>query len=174
MIRETILRLAKADIGIKEIFQNRGWEGEDGKRIDTEMREVGWLPPRPYCAYWCMKIWYNAYKDLGHNDLADSVLKILSPNAQTSYKKAQTSIFRVSGDPMPGSIGIMAKGGTSSGHALIVCRRLKNGLIETYEGNTNTAGSREGDGFYSKRRNVSFAKKADGLYFLGFINPVEV
>ena len=174
MIQETILNLAKADIGIKEIFQNRGWEGEDGSRVEKEMREVGWVPPQAYCSYWCMKIWYNAYKELGHNDMAEYVLKTLNSNAQLSYKKAQGSKFKVSGTPMPGSIGIMAFGDSTKGHAVLVVRSLKNGLIETYEGNTNSGGSRDGDGFYMKRRVVSFTKKKDGLYFLGFINPVEV
>lgn len=174
MIRQKILELAFADMGIKEIPQNRGWEGPEGKRLETEMRQLGWTPPNPYCAYWGMKIWYHAYLSVGRADLADLVVKTLSPNAQQCYKKAQDSQFKISGTPQPGSIGIMALGDTSKGHLIIVGRVAKNGLIDTFEANTNFSGSRDGDGLYQKRRNVSFAKRKDGLYFLGFINPIEV
>ena len=173
-IREAIIELASKDVGIKEIMQNKGWEGEDGSILREEMENIGWKEGQAYCAFWSKKIWVSAYRLLGAEDIAGNIRRILSGNAQECYKKAQIARLRVNGDPAPGAIGVMELGGTSRGHTVIVKRVINGTLIETYEANTNISGQREGDGIYIKRRNVSFVKKTDGLYFLGFIHPVEV
>jgi hypothetical protein len=56
---------------------------------------------------------------------------------------------------------------TWKGHAGLVINVLANGSFETIEGNTNSAGSREGDSVQIKIRTM--AKRMDGLNILGFV-----
>ena len=44
-----------------------------------------------------------------------------------------------------------------------------DGTISTIEGNTGAGGGREGDGVYSKKRNIKSQNK-NGLHIVGYIN----
>jgi len=68
--------------------------------------------------------------------------------------------------PEVGCVVIWQHGTTSSGHTGFVTGVDANGNLLTIEGNTNGAGSRDGDGVFSKTRN----KTADGtLKVVGFL-----
>lgn len=69
--------------------------------------------------------------------------------------------------PEPGFVVIWRHGASSSGHTGIVVK-VKEDKILTVEGNTNVAGSREGDGVYLKERNKNFN---GDLNLVGFIDP---
>lgn len=68
--------------------------------------------------------------------------------------------------PEPGCVIIWQHGTSTSGHTGIFTGFDKNGNLLTIEGNTNGAGSRDGDGVFSKTRNPV----ADGeLKVVGFL-----
>lgn len=178
-IVDRILELAKLDIGIREIKENNGWKGEKGKILQGEMEDIGWTKGTPYCSLWCRKIFYNAYMELGREDLAKICLGFISPLAQATLKvfgaKTEYKGFRLSGDPVNGSIGIMAVPDSIHGHAVIVRDKfLGPGVIGTYEANTSITGSRDGDGIYENVRSLNYKPHGKSLYFKMFIVPAEV
>ncbi len=70
-------------------------------------------------------------------------------------------------EPCPGLIAIWQHGDTAAGHAGIVEMKTKDGFY-SMEGNSNEAGSREGDGVYRKKRLLT---PMGNLKLLGFIDP---
>ena len=57
-----------------------------------------------------------------------------------------------------------------NGHAALVVRQLSPNKWQTIEGNTNAAGSREGDGVYLKTRKVVQGSMA----LEGFVQPRDM
>jgi hypothetical protein len=70
--------------------------------------------------------------------------------------------------PEPGLIALWRHGDSQRGHGGIVEAVNDDGTFTTIEGNTNEAGSREGDGVYRKTRALGGTGE---MKLLGFVDP---
>lgn len=142
------LAVAETQIGVTEEppFRNTG------KSVGEYLKSVGLSEGNPWCAafvHWCFQ---RAADQLG---VPNPVFK--TGHCMTHWREAAgLGVRRITAaeaieDPAllaPGYVFIMHYG-QDKGHTGIVVR-VDGGLLETIEGNTNGAGSREGDGVYRK------------------------
>lgn len=166
------LEIAKTQIGVKEQGNNRGLV------VSQYIKTGGGTDGQSWCmyfVYWC----YNE---------ASKLLKIKNPlqrtgscSQQLRYAKSLYSGIKViEADNMyfnakikSGAIAIFKKGTASSndigklwlGHTGIVEKQIDKQTFQLIEGNTNQAGSRNGDGVYPKIRKINNSK----LPILAFI-----
>lgn len=125
------LKIAKSQMGIGEVPRGSNW----GEPVQTYLKSVGITTPAPWCmafVYWCTN---EAAKQLG----------IENPLLQTGHVLTQFNkrkSLQVVGHPERGDIFIMDFGG-GKGHTGFVSE-VTGATIQTIEGNSNPAGSREG------------------------------
>jgi hypothetical protein len=112
---------------------------------------------------WCMIFAHGMYEEYAASIKQKNPLPNIA-GVQNMYQYAKANELRfevIDTDDIlagvkhapPGSIGIMLhKNGL--GHTFLVTKEVSNAVIGTREGNTNKAGSREGDGVYDKRRDT--------------------
>lgn len=76
--------------------------------------------------------------------------------------------------PEPGMIGIMqSKKDPRHGHAFIVVGQMSaDGWFQTFEGNTDLSGDRDGDGAFFSKRHIQ-SKESRGLVLLGFVDVAK-
>lgn len=166
---EKIIAAAEKYIGQKEIKGNKGFHDEN---FDQKMRAIGFKTGDAWCSYFAELVWREAYAD---NKSALNVIKGLfsgsSYRTLTNFKKAG---FKAHKTARPGSIVIWRKkvngDYTSFGHVAI-CVEAADDHFKTVEGNTNSAGSREGDSVAPKTRKYKFHRE-NGLELAGFIYPI--
>lgn len=128
-----------SQIGVREATGKN-----DGKDVEKYLRSTGLGKGYAWCAafvHWCLdqaKIpnTINAYSPTAHN-----------PKNIVWFK------HRFEKDIQAGDVFTLwyAKLGRIA-HTGFVDRRINSSIYESVEGNTNEAGSREGDGVYKKRR----------------------
>lgn len=120
----------------------------DGVDVGKYLKSVGL--PEGYS--WCMAFVYWCVQQ------AAVQLKVANPLKCTGGVLAQWNarpLLRVK-DPLPGDIMILDYG-KGLGHTGLVI--AVDGLfVDTIEGNTNSGGSRDGDGVYTRRRKIKSAK----------------
>jgi len=121
------------------------------------VRSVGLDPAGDYS--WCQAFVYWCFEQ------ASQALGVANPCVKTAgvlehWDKApagdRVTAAAATNDPTrirPGAVFIINHG-NGKGHAGLVTR-VVSGNIDTIEGNTNEAGSREGDGVYEKTRLVN-------------------
>lgn len=141
--------VANRDVGIREKGQNRG------KRIEEYQRTVGIGPGNPYCIAAVCTWMKEAAQELGvprkYTISSASALRFLEHNQKSGMS---FSVDKLTPDMIP-CVFVIDHGG-GKGHAgLVVGESAEPGTYVTIEANTNQAGSREGDGVYSKTRHVS-------------------
>ena len=131
------LALAATQVGVREHGCNRGPE------IDGYMRDVRWPPEKadPWCAAFVCSMVKRAADALGI-----SVPLHLSPGVFTLDERAPANMRRAT--PVAGSIFIL----NGHRHTGFVTGVRPDGNLDTIEGNTNPAGSSEGDGVYARTR----------------------
>jgi hypothetical protein len=128
-----------------------------GPVVDQYVRSLGLDPAGGYSwcqafVYWCFD---QAATALGAADPCVKTAGVLdhwakAPQAARVYASAALD------DPTlvrPGAVFIIDHGG-GKGHAGFVTR-IASGVIDTIEGNTNLAKSREGDGVYAQSRTIA-------------------
>ena len=147
------IRITKAEIGTEEVNGSNC-----GPRVN-EYKAATWLPadkPWPWCAAfvcWCVR---EAMKAASIHQTAtfkrprtagawDFENWSLAQDSTTWTKKPHR------GDIQPGDIVVFK----FSHIGIAISAPDKNGNVQTVEGNTDKAGSREGGGVYRKTRNVS-------------------
>lgn len=165
-----IISYATDYIGKREIKGNMGFKDE---QFNYYMDQVGFKDGQAWCAYFAELCWTMAYKDFD-KDLLPEVASLFSAGAVKTFNRFNKADgWDVSKTPVVGAVVIWQKYKSGkahwSGHAGIVLE-VHKGHIITSEGNTNTAGSREGIGVFKKRRNYNF-NTTSGLRMLGFIHP---
>jgi hypothetical protein len=143
---QKVLLNAAQFIGMREKERNRGFPNPDAwnKRVGSELGS-------PYCAafVWCMV------------DSMCTEYQVANPLPRTG---SVHKMFRNSPDdtkvtvPVPGCIGFHDSG-QGRGHVFLVeaVHLWTPGYLVTIEANTNTIGSREGDGVYRKTRLPDYA-----------------
>jgi hypothetical protein len=119
-----------------------------------------------WCAYFAEGVCLEAYPER-----KDQIQKLFSASAVQTFARFKDAKFVISQYPVLGSIVIWQrfKEGqpTWQGHVGIVSKVISNVNFESIEGNTNSAGSREGDSVQVKKRDT--IRKDHGLNVLGFI-----
>jgi len=179
----TITEIANAYIGEKEKHNNRGFENPF---LETKMKskQIGWRRGWPWCAA-IVKLWVIEYYQQGNALLTDEQKKYISSlsvgvlRSYQSLKKTFPALWSASPSPdtivcwqhynngrptMFGHTGIC----TSSSIVYDDGREV----FRTIEGNTNAAGSRNGDRVAVKERTVSRVAPNNGLELLGFFHII--
>lgn len=136
-----VIAAAKREIGVREITEN------SSPRIDQYLDYVGFKKVA-WCAAWVSFCFGQAgYKE-----------------PRTAWCPALFPTGRLARDALPGMVmGIYFEKLGRIAHVGIV-ERVKGAYLYTIEGNTNVAGSREGDGVMRKLRHKrTIAKYADWL-----------
>lgn len=160
-----IIEIAQSYIGMKEISGNQGFQD---KRFQELMEECGWQSGQAWCSYFCELVWKQAFPELKELD------KLFSSGAVQTYNNFKQSDFFVDHKPEPGAVAIWQTWKNNepywTGHAGIVESIVNGNEIMTIEGNTNSAGGREGIEVARKRRQLNYDAR-NGLVLKGFIHP---
>lgn len=174
-LQADIITAAEKYVGIKEVPGNQGWFSEKypnfAKEFEEAMKSHGFNYGQAWCAYFGEHVWAEVYDAVG---LASEIDKYFSGSARRTLAKFKEAEGWQTGlVPVPGAIAIWKrmKGGkaTWQGHVGIV-KEVKDGHMITIEGNTNDAGSREGDTVAEKIRKYNFVVSS-GLALEGFVYP---
>lgn len=133
---------------------------EDGKRpnrgpqIDRFLRTAGLEPDncKDAAGYsWCAAFVYTCFKEAGIKIPKTALVKKLWDLSEDNRVEA----------PEPGDVFIHLAPDGKKGHTGIVKEVHDDGSITSIDGNTNQAGSSNGDGVYIKKRSKD--------YFIGFL-----
>lgn len=163
-----VVKNAKRYVGFQEKPGNKGWYD---KAFEKGMRLIGFQTGHAWCAYFTEKVWFDSFTALKDTDHLEGLEKLFSGSTQKTFsnikKHGEEYGFGIHYVPQPGDVVIWYNAKkTWQGHAAIVLAVLDNDKIITIEGNTNGAGSREGDGVFQKTRNI---KRNGDLKLKGFI-----
>lgn len=157
---EKIIEVAKKYVGYKEKPNNSGFYNS---LFEQKMKQVGFYTGAPWCAFFAILCFAEAYPDL--------YLKYrrhFSGNSQSMFR-AFKSLGMTSDTPSIGSLMIFRQGTSSiSGHTAIVTAIGNRNNVLTIEGNTNFTGARNGDAVCARSRSLKTG--TTGLNPIGFIN----
>ncbi len=167
-LRGAIVSYAFEHLGQEEIKGNQGFKN---KEFDEKMDSVGFVDGYAWCCLFTELVWVQAYSDFNPEML--SVLEEEFTAGTVRTFRHFKGLDWTSETPEVGDIVIWQsykKGkALTSGHAAIVVE-IKDGYIETIEGNTNDKGGREGYIVAKRTRKIDFDND-NGLRILGFIKP---
>lgn len=169
MIVKSLSEIAAQYIGIKEISGNNGW---DDKEFERKMKAMGWRKGLAYCAFFvklCAFEYYSQF-DSGKFSILERLFSPMAVVTYQNFKKAGYAYEIPSKNCLVVWQTIMGGEKKQTGH-IAVFKDIEWPDVITIDGNTNLAGSRDGDGIYQKRRNIKIYK--EGLNFIGFINLPE-
>jgi hypothetical protein len=166
-LQKKVVKVAKGYVGMQEIKGNLGWTS---KEFEAKMESVGWKSTHAWCAYFTELVWSEVYDSECY---AKELDKLFSGSATRTLKNFTNAGWDTGTVPVPGAVAIWChmKGGKEQwqGHAGIVIKP-EDSYMETVEGNTNAAGSREGEVVAEKMRKYNFTATA-GLRLKGFVYP---
>jgi hypothetical protein len=168
--QQKIVDAAKAEIGQQEIKGNKGFVDED---FEERMREIGFQTGHAWCSYFAELIWKEGYSD--DPEMLKFIKKTFSGSSYRTLKKFR-ELNMDSKTAVPGSVVIWRKKKngeyTWQGHVGIVTE-VHDDFFMSIEGNTNAAGSRDGEVVALKKRKYDW-EKTSGLELAAFIHPVDV
>lgn len=145
----TNLSLRAVEIAETQLYVREKTGKNDGKEVKQYLNSIGLDEGYAWCmafVYWCFE---KASKDLGvKNPLVRTGGVLRQYNESPSYRVKT---------PKPGDVFIMDYG-RGLGHTGLVVE-VKGDSIVTTEGNTNSGGSRDGDGVYQRLRKISSINK---------------
>lgn len=160
----TLIEAARADIGKKEKPGNTGFFDA---QLEKDMRAVGWSPGWAWCACIQEKWVWSAYPEL-----KEQVKGLFVPSAVNTFRNLIRAGYKSTMVPEVGALVFWQRMDDGKalwqGHAGIVSEVINETTFKSIEGNTNGAGSREGDGVYEKTRTVK-QDVQNGLKVIGFI-----
>lgn len=157
----TLVEIAAKYIGQREIPGNQGFVN---KEFDAKMRGVGFVNGSPWCMFFVRLCVKETFPEQWHE-----LDGLLSPHCLTALRRLRAAGYEISLTPTAGAIFIMQKGSTMQGHTGITIAGEKSGKFMTTEGNTNDAGSREGEVVANKTRSLITTPQPQGLWVRGFI-----
>lgn len=159
-----IVEIARKYVGKKEKPGNTGFIDSE---MEKDMKAVGWQNGHSWCEYFIEMIAWRAYPERIQELRGHFV-----PSAVNSYRNLLRAGYKASLTPEVGSFMFMQrmKDGIAQwqGHCGIVSEVISETKFKSIEGNTNSAGSREGDSVQEKTRQV-ISNVEDGLKVIGFI-----
>jgi CHAP domain len=137
------MKIALTQVGVTEKTNHN-----DGPAVEGYLKSVGLSKGYSWCmafVFWCAQ---NAAA-------AGKIENPLKCTAGVLAQWAARPLLRVT-IPEPGDIFVMdyGKGLGHTGYVISV----RGDLVETVEGNTNSGGSREGDGVYKRTRKIASMK----------------
>lgn len=158
-----IVGIAKKDIGKLEKPNNSGFQDA---QLEKELKDVGWENGFAWCCLICERWSKKAYPaKFAEFD------KLFSSSAVTTFANFKKAGYVISSKPVVGSLVVWQKyvNGKPSwqGHIGVVSEVMSDTEFKSVEGNTNAAGSREGNTVAEKTRRL--IKLETGLNILGFI-----
>lgn len=146
-LAELSIQIALSYDGVREVGRN------DGPEVRKFLASIDLNPGDPWCAAFVCFCVKEAAKQLGVTPkfvYGGSVYKLWTRNPDLQLSKpAYNSIFLIDHG--------LSKAGSRIGHTGFCVGRNQSHdeSLETIEGNTNSAGSRDGDGCYHKSREVA-------------------
>ena len=153
-IANEIVRIAKAEVGVEEVNGTNC-----GPRVD-EYKAATWLNPKKGWA-WCAAFVCWVVKDALESSGAKLKTKgFTRPRTAGAWDMENWSLGQDAttwtkkphrGDILPGDIVVF----TFSHIGFATSAPSRSGFVQTIEGNTDTSGSREGGGVFTKKRHVS-------------------
>lgn len=159
-IRAEMVRLARQELHVREQGHNRGSE------VERILRQAEGSPGDAWCAAFCEALLEWACQNLG---LPVPFEIGLSCSALVKRAEAAGRIVQP-GHQQPGDLWVLKGGPTGWKHVGLIESLSRADLADqthgrhrqagTIEGNTNAAGSSEGDGVYAKTRSLDRAKCA--------------
>lgn len=169
---EKIKATALKYVGETEISGNAGF---NDRVFEAKMIATGWAKFASWCAYFGELVWTEAY--LGSKYAAD-LPKLFSGSATATFKNFDLDPnWETSTDtPRIGALAIWREGNGWRGHlaAAVIAFDLKAGTFDSVEGNTNSAGGREGIEVAVKTgHKIKKPYNAKGLNLVGFVWPRE-
>ena len=153
-LQERVLRVASSCKGVKEVGNNAG------TAVGKFLSSVGLGTGYSWCAafvYWCLIQAGADPKKLPHNRKAAGVINWISWAGD-----------RITKEPRRGRLFFWLDGG--HGHIGFVLDKCDS--FKTIEGNTNDAGSREGDGVYERIRTRTMLMRHERYGFIR-LNDLE-
>ncbi len=136
-LRENVKRTYTSEIGVRELSGKN-----DGKRVEEYLRSVKLGKGYSWCAaFVCWTL-----NKCGVVNPSSAWAPALFPTKKIIYKSGELKELPRAGDVF----GIYYPGKKRIAHVGFIDQWGK--IVLTVEGNTNEAGSREGDGVYRKRR----------------------
>lgn len=150
-IRERIVIYAKFLADVLEIREHGG--NNHGEVVEKLLRRAGGSPGQPWCAAFCDALYEAACKAFGVQpdiNIGLSVSQLAQRGKELGRYHEDIDLCR------PGDLVLIKGGPTGYQHVgVAVSFANDNKVIATIEGNTNSAGSADGDGVYRKRREGS-------------------
>lgn len=164
----SLIEVARKDLGKKEKSGNIGFED---KELEKAMLAVGWHPGWAWCASIQEKWIWEA-----HPELKEEVMGYFVPSATATFRNLKNAGFSTSMIPSIGALVYWQRIKESepqwTGHAGVVSKVVSDTEFYSIEGNTNSAGSREGDSVQEKHRYVRSDVK-NGLRVIGFVTLIK-
>jgi len=166
---QTIIAYASWYDGQKE---KKGNAGFIDPAFEKEMRSAGWYKGGPWCAFFVLMIFKKVFKALP--EFYAAIVGSFNGSAkQTADNVIKSGILETGDIPEPGAICVFLLGNGPSGHEVIVKTvDFKNNTMYCIEGNTNGAGSREGEVVNAnKPRTIKRPFQPNGLNVYKYIYP---
>lgn len=140
-VQQTVVNIYTAEIGVRELTGHN-----DGVRVIQYLQSAHLSKGNPWCA--AFVCW--TYKQSNVNTIISGYSPAWFPNSNTIYTRG-SAINRI--PDRADVFGIYFKNKGRIAHVGFIDKwPPNNSYCVTVEGNTNEAGSREGDGVYKKRR----------------------
>lgn len=136
------------------------------EHFEQLLRNVGWSEGLSWCAFFVRMVVHEAYPNrwnVYNKLLSGSVLKTLNNLTK------QHGLELVKKVPSAGYLAFWQNGNTAFGHIAFVRGGATIRNFTTIEGNTDSAGSRDGGIVAEKVRNYRYEKQS-GLWLRGFID----
>lgn len=160
----TLSEIARLDVGKKEKLSNSGFEDPI---LEQEMKAVGWEPGWSWCACIQERWVWKAFPEE-----KEKVKGLFVPSAVNTFRNLVKAGYKHSMIPTVDALVYwqrMQDGKAQwQGHAGVVSKVVNDHEFYSVEGNTNTAGSSNGDGVYEKHRSVR-KDVENGLKVIGFV-----
>lgn len=162
-----IIAEARKWMHVREIGTNAGF---NDKEFEAGLKAVGWIKGQPWCAYFVKFIYIRVYSRY-EPGLVEELKTLLTGHVLTNVARAKKNkLFLLSQKFVPGAIVCWRVGSGTSGHTGIGDALVGTARIKTIDGNTDGAGSREGNGVFEKKRTIN----TPNFQFRGYIIPRKV
>lgn len=167
MISSKIVEIASGYVGQQEISGNKGFKNP---AFQKKMQDCGWDVGQSWCAYFSELVWKEAFTKT--HPFYNTLDRLFSPSAVSTYSNFKGSTnFQAGNKPRAGALAVWRLGNGWQGHIGIVEKIIDKSLFGTIEGNTNSAGGREGIEVARKTRSLGMPFRPKGLNLIGFIYP---
>ncbi len=145
-IRNTIVMVARY---IESLDIREGRKPNTGASVEWFLHYAGGKPGQPWCVAFAFGVVQLAYAIC--DEYAPDGMPSLSCSTLVKWAEAAG---RVVDDPQPGDLLVLRGGDTGYCHVAVIVE-VNGGKLITIEGNTNQAGSPDGDGVYQRERQTA-------------------